>query len=371
MKQVNCQIAEYSPVVAGLGELQRRMKDLVYDVTTTAGMGVAKADRRELVTLRTSLEAKRKEIKAPALERCKMIDTEAARIKGELLQLEIPIDEQIKAEEMRKEAIRQAKIDAEVKRVSDIMARIEAIKGIPANVMGKSSILINLQINSLDDMTIDKDEFQEFLSLVEESKKAAIIELLNMHDTKLSEEKEAARIKAEQEAKAAAEEAERQERDRLAKVESERLAAEAEALRIEKEAFAKQQAEAEAKRKAEDARLQAIRDEEERIKREARELEEAKAQAIRDAENKRIADEQAKAQAEIDRQQAEIAEATRRMNESEAARVAAELAESQRLAEVAAKKEMARIAALDEAKRNHARCSCPFCEGVQMMDAAA
>ena len=52
---------------------------------------------------------KRKEIKAPALVRCKLIDEETKRITSELLALEVPIDEQIKAEEKRLRAERRTR----------------------------------------------------------------------------------------------------------------------------------------------------------------------------------------------------------------------------------------------------------------------
>ena len=95
-------ITEYNATEAALTGLRARLKDARYEVTTTAGMDLARKDRRELRTLRTDLENKRVEIKAPALERCRQIDSEAKRITAELLLLEKPIDDQIKAEEARK-----------------------------------------------------------------------------------------------------------------------------------------------------------------------------------------------------------------------------------------------------------------------------
>lgn len=70
----------------------------MWDVSTTKGDREARAARKELVTLRTSLEAKRKELKAPALERAKLIDTEAKRIEAEIRSLEDPIDALIVAD---------------------------------------------------------------------------------------------------------------------------------------------------------------------------------------------------------------------------------------------------------------------------------
>ena len=89
-------IAEYSPTEAALAELQERFGGVVWDLTTVKGNADARAARRELVTLRTNLEAKRKALKAPALEYAKRIDSEAKRIAAAIGAVEEPIDAQIK-----------------------------------------------------------------------------------------------------------------------------------------------------------------------------------------------------------------------------------------------------------------------------------
>lgn len=75
-------IAEYTQTAAGLAELRQKHQGVVYDVTVPKEMKAAKEARAELRTLRTDLEKKRVEIKAPALERCRLIDEEAKRPTG-------------------------------------------------------------------------------------------------------------------------------------------------------------------------------------------------------------------------------------------------------------------------------------------------
>jgi hypothetical protein len=113
-------IADYSATELGLIALRDKHKNLVLDVSTTKGMTVAKEARAEIRTYRVNLEKLRVEIKAPALERCRLIDAEAKRITEELLKLETPIDEAIKAEEARKEVARKAREDAEKERLAQI-----------------------------------------------------------------------------------------------------------------------------------------------------------------------------------------------------------------------------------------------------------
>lgn len=100
-------IAEYSPVAAGLAELRAQVSDylnpdgtLALDCTVPANENLARSSRFALVKLRTSLEEKRKEIKARALDRCREIDAEAKRITGEIEALERPFDEAITARKL-------------------------------------------------------------------------------------------------------------------------------------------------------------------------------------------------------------------------------------------------------------------------------
>jgi len=111
-------IQEYSQTDAALAVLGGKYAGVTYAVETTAGMRDAVAARAEVRGYRVALEKRRVEIKAPALERCRLIDTEARRITAALTALEDPIDAQIKAEEARKEAVRQAAKRAEEERIA-------------------------------------------------------------------------------------------------------------------------------------------------------------------------------------------------------------------------------------------------------------
>lgn len=157
-------IAEYSATEKGLALLRDKLKDAKYDVTTTAGMDLACKDRRECVTLRTSLEAKRKEIKAPALARCQQIDSEAKRIEAEIVALEGPINEQIKAEENRKAEIKRQKEEAEALRVTTIKERIAVITGLHLKLVNVPNSLSMREIIQTvrEQVTATEAEFQEW-----------------------------------------------------------------------------------------------------------------------------------------------------------------------------------------------------------------
>lgn len=285
------QISEYNSTAAGLAELQSRMQKVTYDVTNSLGMASARKDRAELVKLRTTLEAKRKELKAPALERSRLIDEEAAKIKAEILALEVPIDQQIKAEEDRKEAEKQRKLEENAKRISKIMEAIEKLRSAPERTMNKTAAEVNAGIEFLKNMDLTEEAFGEFLQMAQETVLSTLGQLHVILVDKVREEEEAARIEAERIAQLEAERIAREEEDK-------RIAIEREALRKQQEEFAKQQEEFEklkaeqAKREKEDNdRMEGLRLEEEariRKEQEARDLEQKRIQA-EESERTRLA----------------------------------------------------------------------------------
>jgi colicin import membrane protein len=271
------QIAEYSQTEAALATLAEQYKGVVYDVTTKEGMAAAKAGRNEIRSYRTALEAKRVEIKAPALERCRLIDAEAKRITAELEALEDPIAAQIKKEEDRIAAEKAAKEEALRRRVEEIQARLQAMRELPMVSFSATSEQMQEYITALEAQEISEEAFGDFTSDAENLKAATLATMKLNLNTKLTQEAEAARIKAEREA--------------LERQQAEQAAREAEAARQREEA------EREARRKIEEeeraARLRIeeaertarlAREEQERKERAEREAKEAAERAIREAE---------------------------------------------------------------------------------------
>jgi colicin import membrane protein len=279
-------IAEYSPTAAALADLAKRMANVVYDVSTPKGLAAAKADRAEVRDLRVSLEKKRVEIKAPALKRCKEIDTEAARITAELLKYETPPDNAIKAEERRIEAERQAKIDADLARVSALKERIAELRGNQMLTPMSGSKLIAEHISDLVALPVD-DSFGDLLPQAEAAKAEGMARLTAMLETALENEKEAERLKAER-AELDRQRAEQAERDRVAreareaeeKIERDRLAA-------ERATFEAEQAAERARVAAENARIAAEQAAARKVIDDARKELEARQQAEREAQAKK------------------------------------------------------------------------------------
>lgn len=312
-------IAEYTETAMALATLRQQYQGVVYDVTVPKEMKAAKEGRAELRTLRTTLEKTRKEIKAPALERCRLIDDEAKRITAELVALEEPIDVQIKAEEARAEAERLEKLEAERLRVEAVQQKIQAIRDVPSSLLGKPSVIIAGQLAKLQATVLDEDEMGADYITATDALTAAIANVERLLAAQKETEAEQARVKAEREelkrmreenarlqreAEARAE-ADRLERERVAQIERDRVAAE------EREAL--QQAERERIAREEETRKE--RERMEAIERAEHERAQAEQEAALQAERERQAAEQKKLDeqaAKLKReQQAAMAEAER------------------------------------------------------------
>lgn len=278
------------------------------------GFKTVKAARIEVKNMRCSVENLRKELKADVLERGKIIDEEATRLKGLLAPIEKQLEQEEEAEEARKAAAARAKVEAEEKKLQERIDQITALGATP-------------DIKTVKAM--DDEFFDHYVRDLKVQAEARRLEAL-----------EAARIQAEKEA------AEQAERDRVAALHAEEMRRQAEELAIRERELQAERAKIEAERAA----AEAIRLEQLRIEQEARDKAEAERQAVIAAENAKLAEQRA----ELARQQEELrlAEEARqqeiaRLEAIERKRILdAEEAEAVRLWN----EEQIRIAAEDEAR---------------------
>lgn len=262
-------VAEYNATEAGLQALRSRLQGVAYDVSTTAGMAVALKDRAEVRKLRTGLEAMRVEIKAPALERCRLIDAEAKRITAALLELERPIDDQIKVEEARKEAEKEARRMAEVQRRERNSAAIAAIRHRAVLAQGKSAREISEAIiaHVRDELGAVDQDYHALAQIAKDETRAI---LGQMHQAAIDREAEDARRKAEAEALA-------KERAELAQMRADQEARD----KAAREQILSEQRAADAARAEADRQAKALRDAEEALQRQERAEQQAKLDAER------------------------------------------------------------------------------------------
>jgi len=280
-------IAAFNATEAGLAALREELDGKTFDCTDREQDAEARRARRELVTLRTTIEARRKELKAPLLSRGKLLDDEAKRITGEIIKLERPIDEQIRAEEDRKAAEKAAREEAERAARAQIAAAIDGIRQRPLSLLSANSHAIEQLIAELaipvalpDDAT-DADKAQA--AAVQET---VVTQLREMVGAAMAREAEAERLRQEREAlerQRQAREVEQAKLDEARRAEDARIAEE---RRIEQERIDRENA---AERERMNAEAAALRQQQEAAARER----EALARKQREEEEKTAAERRA------------------------------------------------------------------------------
>lgn len=190
-------IVEYSATEAALAELRQKYAGIVFDLTTTKGDKEARAARLELTTLRTSLEKKRKQFKAPALEFGKKIDSEAVRVTTEILALEDPIDQQIKADEKRRADEKAERERLAAERAQGFRDRIAVIRAFVGKCNGITSERIANGIAMVEQVDVSAGAFEEFSQEAETAKAETLAAMRQVFDETKRREEEAARVEAQ------------------------------------------------------------------------------------------------------------------------------------------------------------------------------
>ncbi len=276
----------FEPFVKRYADGVDAIREVAYDIKTTAGMAVAVKFRALFRAIRTESENARKIRKAPILEIGRLLDSRKGEIEAISLPLETLFDEEIKAEENRKEAEKQAKLAVERQRVESIQAKIDEIRHVPATFALKSAAELKAEADRLSETVISLDEFAEFTGEAMQARGKAAEQLRELQES--AEEMEAAQARL-------AEERAQFERERAAAEESDRQAAAARAEQEAKDRAERERVEAQqrAEREAEQRKLdeqrrefeqqqadllaqqQALREATEKLAREQREREEA------------------------------------------------------------------------------------------------
>ncbi len=192
-------IVKLNHTEAGLAALRADLLNKTYDLTTTKGDKEARADRLRCVTLRTTLEKRRKELKAPAIEFGKLIDAEAKRISSAIEVIEAPIDWQIKADEDRRERERAERERIEGERVAKLLGGVATIRGYVAMAQGPGMTAARIAkgIAALEAMEFLPEAWQEFLSEARMARDDSVASIRTLHQCAVEREAEAERLAVE------------------------------------------------------------------------------------------------------------------------------------------------------------------------------
>jgi hypothetical protein len=239
-------VGPFLAVESALAELRTRMAGVLYDVSTTKGMAAAKVDRAEVRALRIAVESRRMELTAPYLQSQRAIAAQAKDIAAQLSQLEDPLDQQIKAEETRKEAERVARASVERLRITAIHEHIASI-GAHVQVAQdcRTPEAVQRLVNQLRDAWANEPDgsYGEFAAEAQTAYTRTLERLEQIGEQKGQEQAERDRLKAEREqvrmerAALAAQAAEQLQTAQLQQAAAERLKTERVELQRQREAL--------------------------------------------------------------------------------------------------------------------------------------
>ena len=237
-------IKQFSPFEKELAVFKEKYVGVVYDFTVKKNEKQARSDRFAIGKAVSALDAVHKELKAPLLEKTKLLDGRRKEIKDELLAIQGDIKSQIEKHEQ-----------IEKDRVEDIQGRIAHMKSAPDRIHDfVHSDAIKLILIKLEGTKID-DSFAEFQQEALFTKMDAVMAIQPVYEARFAAEEEEAE---REEARRVLEEKARLEREedirRQAQLEAERVSIQQ--IKIAEEAAAN--AVREAEERAEKSRLDAI-----------------------------------------------------------------------------------------------------------------
>jgi hypothetical protein len=271
--------AAYDVTDAAIAELRQKYEGMTAN-DSKEYKAVTKAIG-EVRTLRVSVEKKRKDLKAGALEYGRAVDAEARRIREQLEDIEDPLKATKQEVDDEKARAKAEKEEAERARVQGLHEKVQAIKACWFGASDRSSLEVLGLIADLEKREITEEEFAEFADDAKAAKAEAVERLQAAR--KYAQEREdsaAAMARMAEEQKALQAELEEQQAEleaEQAKVEEERQAIEQEKLKAQIEAEAKerfekalkkeeeQKAAEEAAAKAEAERLEAMKPDVEKL----------------------------------------------------------------------------------------------------------
>lgn len=154
-------IEVYAPFKERLANAIDKVKDVVVDVTTPAGMTEAKECRALFRTIRIDADKERAARKAPLTAINKLIEETNTKFEAEVTPLEDQFDKAIKAEEKRLDDIKAAKILAEETRKAELQTKLDQLKDLPLVAMNLPSIKIQELIDTTSIIVANEEIYQE------------------------------------------------------------------------------------------------------------------------------------------------------------------------------------------------------------------
>jgi hypothetical protein len=230
--------------VAAARELHERYKSVAFDVSTTKGMEQAKNARLMLRQERYPIQDLQKTGSKMLGSMQRQFNEQCRTFVEEIEGYERPIDEQIAAEEHRKEVARKEREEVETRRRQQHTSAIAAIAAMAGAAAGLDSAGLRERIEQVKGVIIDEG-YEEFRVQAQQAKNEALQALNGMLVAALGDEQERAELERERQLQAqfreaaAARERDLAEREAALKRQQDELAAQQQELQRAREERAK------------------------------------------------------------------------------------------------------------------------------------
>ncbi|WP_230939594.1 hypothetical protein [Burkholderia vietnamiensis] len=314
-------VVERAAIALGTSERETELRALVakstdiVEIKNAAGRDQCHGAAMLLRTARTSIRKVGKDARDDATKFSKAVIAEEDRLVALIEPEETRLLGMRDEWDEAREAEKRAKLEAEQRRVAAIREHIDDIRAIAVRAVGLTAARIQGEIGDLEALGITLDRFAELTGEAEAVRGVTLDKLRELHAAAVAQEAETARLAAEREAI-------ERERAELAAQREREEAERAERERVEAAARAEQERKDRERREAEESQRRA-----------QQEREDAARRAEIEAEQARLAEqraEQERRQAELDRaereqrEREEAAAREAREREAAAARAAAE-----------------------------------------------
>lgn len=180
--------AVYEPFKSRVSKAIESVKDLKYDITTTAGMEDARKARAMFREIRIDADKERKARKEPLLVIGRLLESVNNAIADEVEPYEAKFDADIKAEEKRKDDIKAEEVRKEAERVAAIEAKVNEIKNAPIEAVNLDSVGTQAVVDRLSVIVPTVEVYQERTVEVEILLEQTIKTLNQMADGKRAQE---------------------------------------------------------------------------------------------------------------------------------------------------------------------------------------
>ena len=177
---------------AGLAALREKYSEFPDPSASKENYEEVKAGVKELTSLRTNIEATRKEVKQPYLDACRIIDGQAKGIIEQIVALEDPM------KAAKKEVDEKEKREKEA-RINRLKDRIEGMRHLEREARGKSSEVIEEIINEVE--AIDHADFYELREEALKVREEVLNNLSAIYSDRLNYERTAAEREKERKAR--------------------------------------------------------------------------------------------------------------------------------------------------------------------------